>query len=102
MPIKIQSDLPACSILENENIFVMTEHRALQQDIRPLKIALVNLMPTRETTETQLLRLLANTPLQVEVSLVRMEHHEYKHTGVEYLQKFYITSKEALTQKLTE
>ncbi|MBR7064363.1 MAG: homoserine O-succinyltransferase [Treponema sp.] len=99
MPIKIQSDLPACSILENENIFVMTEHRALQQDIRPLKIALVNLMPTRETTETQLLRLLANTPLQVEVSLVRMEHHEYKHTGVEYLQKFYITSKEALTQK---
>ncbi|MDO5767377.1 MAG: homoserine O-succinyltransferase, partial [Spirochaetales bacterium] len=73
MPIKIQSDLPARTVLENENIFVMTENRAATQDIRPLKIAIVNLMPTKETTETQLLRLLGNTPLQIDISLVRME-----------------------------
>ena len=99
MPIKIQSDLPACSILEHENIFVMTEKRALTQDIRPLKIAIVNLMPTKETTETQLLRLLANTPLQVEISLVRMEAHVSKHTNKNYLNKFYITTSELLNQK---
>ena len=80
MPIKIQSDLPACKILEEENIFVMTENRALTQDIRPLKIAIVNLMPTKEVTETQLLRLLGNTPLQIEISLVRMENHQSKNT----------------------
>ena len=70
MPIKIQRDLPARTVLENENIFVMTENRAATQDIRPLKIAIVNLMPTKETTETQLLRLLGNTPLQIDISLV--------------------------------
>ena len=75
MPIKIQSDLPACKILGQENIFVITEKRAQTQDIRPLKVAIVNLMPTREVTETQILRLLANTPLQIEISLVRMENH---------------------------
>ena len=75
MPIKIQSDLPARNILENENIFVMTEQRAEKQDIRPLKIAIVNLMPTKIATETQLLRLLANSPIQVEISLVHMEAH---------------------------
>ena len=64
MPIKIDSNLPARTTLENENIFVMTEERAASQDIRPLKIAIVNLMPTKEVTETQLLRLLSNTPLQ--------------------------------------
>ena len=73
MPIKIQSDLPAVQTLEKENIFVMTEKRAATQDIRPLKIAIVNLMPTKEVTETQLMRLLGNTPLQIEISLVRME-----------------------------
>ncbi|MBE6350071.1 MAG: homoserine O-succinyltransferase [Spirochaetaceae bacterium] len=99
MPIKIQSDLPARNILENENIFVMTEQRAEKQDIRPLKIAIVNLMPTKIATETQLLRLLANSPIQVEISLVHMEAHESKNTGREHLEKFYITSKEALTQK---
>src|SRR5574344_564028 len=99
MPIKIQSDLPACSILEHENIFVMTDKRAVAQDIRPLKIAIVNLMPTKETTETQLLRVLANTPLQVEVSLIRMEHHTYRHTGQEYLEKFYISSNELFTHR---
>jgi homoserine O-succinyltransferase/O-acetyltransferase len=99
MPIKIQSGLPACSILEHENIFVMTDKRALSQDIRPLKIAIVNLMPTKETTETQLLRLLANTPIQVEISLIRMEHHTYRHTGEKYLDKFYLSSKEIFTHR---
>ena len=99
MPIKIQSDLPACSILEKENIFVMTEKRAASQDIRPLKIAIVNLMPTKEVTETQLLRLLGNTPLQIEISLVRMEDHISKTTDEGYLDKFYITSNELMTHK---
>ncbi len=99
MPIKIQSDLPACGILEKENIFVMTEKRAAAQDIRPLKIAIVNLMPTKEVTETQLLRLLGNTPLQIEISLVRMENHRYRHTGEQYLDRFYIPSSEIFRQK---
>ena len=99
MPIKIQSDLPARSVLENENIFVMTDKRANIQDIRPLKIAIVNLMPTKIATETQLLRLLGNTPLQIEISLVHMEAHQSKNTGEEHLEKFYITSAEALNQK---
>ena len=75
MPIKIQADLPAREILEKENIFVMTDQRAEHQDIRPLKIAIVNLMPTKIATETQILRLLGNSPLQVEISLVHMESH---------------------------
>ena len=99
MPIKIQSDLPACKILEKENIFVMTEKRAASQDIRPLKIAIVNLMPTKEVTETQLLRLLGNTPLQIEISLVRMEQHSSKNTDEMYLDKFYIPSSELFKQK---
>lgn len=99
MPIKIQSDLPACKILEEENIFVMTENRALTQDIRPLKIAIVNLMPTKEVTETQLLRLLGNTPLQIEISLVRMENHQSKNTVKDYLDKFYIPSSDLFSRK---
>lgn len=99
MPIKIQSKLPACSILEKENIFVMTEKRASTQDIRPLKIAIVNLMPTKEVTETQLLRLLGNTPLQIEISLVRMENHQSKNTDDSYLDKFYIPSSEVFKHK---
>ncbi|MCR4733599.1 MAG: homoserine O-succinyltransferase [Treponema sp.] len=99
MPIKIQSDLPARQILEKENIFVMTENRAAEQDIRPLKIAIVNLMPTKEVTETQLLRLLGNTPLQIDISLVRMEGHESKNTKSEYLDKFYIPSSELFKHK---
>ena len=99
MPIRIQSDLPARSILEKENIFVMTEKRASTQDIRPLKIAIVNLMPTKETTETQLLRLLGNTPLQINISLVRMENHESTHTSGEHLEKFYIPSRELFNNK---
>ena len=99
MPIKIQSELPACSILEKENIFVMTEKRASTQDIRPLKIAIVNLMPTKEVTETQLLRLLGNTPLQIEISLLGMENHQSKNTDDSYLDKFYIPSSEVFKHK---
>lgn len=99
MPIKIQSDLPARSVLETENIFVMTDQRAAHQDIRPLKIAIVNLMPTKIATETQLLRLLGNSPLQVEISLVHMESHQSKNTNVDHLERFYITSKELCTKK---
>lgn len=99
MPIKIQSDLPACSVLERENIFVMTEQRAAQQDIRPLKIAIVNLMPTKIATETQLLRLLGNTPLQVEISLVHMEAHRSRNVGSDHLERFYIPSKDVLKSR---
>lgn len=99
MPIKIQSDLPAKKVLEYENIFVMTENRAATQDIRPLKIAIVNLMPTKEATEIQLLRLLGNTPLQIDISLVRMEHHESTHVSSQHLEKFYIPSSDLLKNK---
>ena len=99
MPIKILSDLPARKVLEEENIFVMTEQRARTQDIRPLKIALVNLMPTKIATETQILRLLGNTPLQVEIFLVHMENHKTKNTRADHLERFYIPSKEVLKRK---
>ena len=75
MPIKIPDSLPASRILEQENIFVMTEHRALHQDIRPLKIAILNLMPKKIETETQLLRLLGNSPIQVDIELVQVKSH---------------------------
>lgn len=99
MPIKIDSDLPACKVLESENIFVMTGSRAVSQDIRPLKIAIVNLMPTKVTTETQLLRLLGNTPLQIEISLVQMENHVSKNVGTDHLEKFYINSSDVFKHK---
>ena len=99
MPIKIQSDLPARSVLERENIFVMTEKRASAQDIRPLKIAIVNLMPTKEATETQLLRLLGNTPLQIDISLVQMEGHVSRHTDENHLERFYIPSGDVFNHK---
>ena len=99
MPIKIQGDLPAKKVLEGENIFVMTEGRAMTQDIRPLKIAVVNLMPTKSTTETQLLRLLSNTPLQVDVSFISMESHKYVNASQEYLDRFYIPSGEFFKHK---
>lgn len=91
MPIKIPDTLPARSILENEHIFVMTELRALHQDIRPLRIALINLMPKKITTETQILRCLANTPLQIEVDLVQMASHKSKNTPEDHLLHFYET-----------
>ncbi len=80
MPVKIPDTLPALGILESENIFVMGESRAVHQDIRALRVAILNLMPTKIVTETQLLRLLGNTPLQVEVTLVHMESHDSRNT----------------------
>ena len=89
MPIKIDDRLPAKESLENENIFVMSEKKAMHQDIRPLKIAIVNLMPTKITTETQLLRLLSNSPLQVEIDLLKMQSHTSKNTPDNHLKTFY-------------
>lgn len=89
MPIKIQDSLPAFGQLERENIFVMSEKRASTQDIRPLKIAILNLMPTKIVTETQLLRLLSNTPLQVEITLLKTESYASKNTPQEHLESFY-------------
>lgn len=91
MPIKVPDQLPAKEILNNENIFVMDESTAYHQDIRPLRIAVLNLMPSKETTETQLLRLIGNTPLQVEVVLIRPITHTSKNTSSEHLETFYKT-----------
>lgn len=99
MPIKIADKLPATAQLAKENIFVMTEKRAAQQDIRPLKIAIVNIMPEKIKTETQLLRLLSNTPLQVEVDLVQMTTHTSKNTSNKHLETFYKTFDEIKTHK---
>ena len=84
MPIKIPNDLPAVKTLSDENIFVMTESRAKSQDIRPLKILILNLMPTKIVTETQLLRLLSNTPLQVEITLLKTQSYTPTHTPQEH------------------
>lgn len=89
MPIKIPNNLPATEILNSENIFVMPEDRAFHQDIRPLKIAIYNIMPTKIVTETQLLRLLSNSPLQVELTLLHPKSHRSKHTPEEHLLEFY-------------
>ena len=91
MPIKIPDKLPAREVLTNENIFVMDEFRAIHQDIRPMKVIILNLMPTKITTETQLLRLLGNTPLQVEADLLRVSTHESRNTPAEHLRTFYKT-----------
>ncbi len=89
MPIKVIDQLPAISALSAENVFVMTESRALSQDIRPLKIAILNLMPNKIATEIQLLRLLANTPLQVDIELLRLDNHVSKNTAETHLDSFY-------------
>ncbi len=89
MPIKIQNNLPVKEILEKENIFVMDEHRAAHQDIRPIQILILNLMPLKEDTELQLLRSLSNTPLQVDVAFMKTSTHESKHTSVSHLNQFY-------------
>lgn len=91
MPIKIPNELPATKVLSDENIFVITENRALTQDIRPLQILIVNLMPTKIVTETQLARLLGNTPLQVEMELLMMSTHKSKNTSEEHMLAFYKT-----------
>lgn len=98
MPIKIPNDLPARHILEDEHIFVMTETRALTQDIRPLRIGIVNLMPTKIATETQLLRCLANTPLQIEVDLIHTRSYTAKNTSEEHLSAFYRTFDDIKTE----
>ncbi len=94
MPIKIPNDLPAVKTLNNENIFVMTEKRAITQDIRPLKILLLNLMPKKIETETQLSRLLGNSPLQVDLELIHTKSHRSKNTSAEHLFTFYKTFEE--------
>ncbi|MBR5348250.1 MAG: homoserine O-succinyltransferase [Lachnospiraceae bacterium] len=91
MPIKVQNDLPAREVLDSENIFTMDETRASSQDIRPLEIAILNLMPLKEDYETQLLRALSNTPLQLELTFLRMATHESKNTSILHLNKFYKT-----------
>ena len=91
MPIKIPNELPATQILEDENIFVMTQTRAITQDIRPLHILMLNLMPTKIVTETQISRLIGNTPLQVELELLQTATHKSKHTSQEHMLAFYKT-----------
>ncbi|WP_065188604.1 homoserine O-acetyltransferase MetA [Shewanella woodyi] len=98
MPVKIPDDLPAAEILESENIFVMSETRAANQDIRPMKVLILNLMPNKIETETQLLRLLGNTPLQVDVDLLRIHDKESKHTSIDHMNNFY-RDFEAVRQK---
>lgn len=99
MPIRIQSDLPAKAELEDENIFVMDENRALSQDFRELRIVILNLMPIKQDTELQLLRGLSNTPLQIDVTFLQMESHVSKNTSVSHLRKFYVTFPEIMRKK---
>ena len=94
MPIKIQSDLPAIAELEEENIFVMDENRAISQNIRPLEIIVLNLMPIKQDTELQLLRGLSNTPLQIDVTFLQMSSHVSKNTSASHIKKFYQTFEE--------
>ena len=94
MPIRIDADLPAKKILEHENIFVMDYERSVRQDIRPLRIVIMNLMPTKEETELQLLRSLANTPLQVDISFLKTEMHNAKNVSANHLEAFYTTFSE--------
>lgn len=99
MPIRVQNDLPVRGILEQENIFVMDESRAMQQDIRPLKICLLNLMPLKEDTELQILRMLSNTPLQVDVVFLHVSSHVSKNTSTSHLNKFYVSFQDVKKQK---
>ena len=98
MPIRIPDALPATSALESENIFVMTEFRALHQDIRPLKVVILNLMPTKETTETQIMRKLSNTPLQIDITLLHTASHSAKNVSESHLDSFYRTFDEIRDQ----
>ena len=99
MPIRTQSDLPAKEKLENENIFVMDETRAMHQDTRPLKVCILNLMPLKEETELQLLRVLSNTPLQIDVSFMTLKSHVSLNTSASHLNKFYITYDDVKDEK---
>lgn len=99
MPIKVQSDLPAKKILEDENIFMMDETRALHQDIRPLRIAILNLMPLKEDTEVQLLRCLSNTPIQVDMTFLTTASYVGKNTASSHLDQFYLTYDDVKNKK---
>ncbi|MBA4701361.1 MAG: homoserine O-succinyltransferase [Ruminococcus sp.] len=99
MPIRVQNDLPVKEILEQENIFVMDEYRAAHQDIRPISIGLLNLMPLKEVTELQILRSLSNTPLQVDVTFVRVSSHVSKNTSTSHILKFYEAFENIKNQK---
>ncbi|MBQ3118343.1 MAG: homoserine O-succinyltransferase [Clostridia bacterium] len=99
MPIKIPNELPAVKVLNSENIFVMTETRAITQDIRPLKLLILNLMPLKIDTETQLSRMLGNTPLQIEIELLKTNTYESKNTSLEHLLSFYKTFDEVRDRK---
>jgi len=99
MPIRIPNNLPAKQILQDENVFVMDENRAMTQDIRPLQIVILNLMPLKEQTEAQLLRMLSNSPLQVEITLLSPKTHESKNTPLEHLSSFYTTFDEIKHRK---
>ena len=99
MPIRVQNDLPVKEILERENIFVMDEKRATSQDIRPLKVGLLNLMPLKEDTELQILRSLSNTPLQVDVVFVNVSSHQSKNTSTSHINKFYVPFKDIKKQR---
>ena len=99
MPIIVPKDIPATKVLQSENIFVMNDKRAMAQDIRPLEIAIVNLMPTKIVTETQLMRLLSNSPLQVNITLVSTQSYVGKNTPIEHLTRFYKTFEEIKNQK---
>ena len=99
MPIKIPTGLPAGDILHSENIFVMDELRAAKQDIRPLKLAILNLMPTKITTETQIIRLLSNTPLQIELTLLKTATHQSSNTSAEHMEAFYRTFDDVRNEK---
>ena len=99
MPIKVQNNLPAKEILENENIFVMDENRAIHQSIRPLQICILNLMPIKEDTELQLLRALSNTPLQIDITFMKMNSHVSLNTSANHLNRFYNTFDELKENK---
>ncbi len=99
MPVNIPDNLPASRILEKENIFVMNQTRAIHQDIRPVRIAILNIMPLKITTETHILRLLSNTPLQIEIDLLHTETHKTKHTPAQHLQTFYKTFSDIKNKK---
>lgn len=99
MPIRIQSDLPAKAELEEENIFVMDESRAMSQDFRELQILILNLMPIKQDTELQLLRALSNTPLQTDITFLQLESHVSKNTSASHLKKFYVTFSEIKKRK---
>ena len=99
MPIRIPDSLPATSVLEGENIFVMTEHRAIHQDIRPLRVLILNLMPLKVQTENQILRKLSNTPLQVQVDLLQTATHRASHVPEGHMASFYVTLDEIRTRK---